>query len=178
MFIIHFQIAVAGALLDEGRERSGGADDEGLDGRPRHRVRFASSYISCSCFFVSAFFTSSVSHLEKDRQLKPPSQACWSPNSPSAGLPCWWRRWPRSGWTTIARSPSQPTQRSQGPGDRIIAWSIGNPHPSTWTELLINSWVSKTFLLSVHQCQHQSQTTIIQTFSATLSQARRVTSEF
>ena len=54
MFIIHLQIPVAGALPDEGRERSGGADDAGLDGRPRHRVRFASSYISCCCFFVFA----------------------------------------------------------------------------------------------------------------------------
>ena len=66
MFIIHLQIPVAGALPDEGRERSGGADDAGLDGRSRHRVRFASSYISCCCFFVFAFFTSSVGHLEKD----------------------------------------------------------------------------------------------------------------
>ena len=45
MFIIHFQIPIAGALLDKGRERSGRADDEGLDGRSRHRVRFASSSI-------------------------------------------------------------------------------------------------------------------------------------
>ena len=63
-FIIHFQIPVAGALLDEGRERSGGADDERLDGRPRHRVRFASSSIHvfllflCLCIFHIASWPS------------------------------------------------------------------------------------------------------------------------
>ena len=135
----------------------------------------------CICHMVSWPFTKRLSTWKR-LKTKPTSQVCWSPNSPSAGRPCWSHRWPRSGWTTIARSPSPLTQRSQGLEDRIIAWLIGNPSPLLahfpWTKLLINSWVSKTFLLSVHQCQHQSQTTIIQTFSATLSQARRVTSEF
>ena len=62
MFIIHFQILVAGALLDEGRERSGGADNAGLDGRLGHRVRFASSSILCCCFFVFAMHSLHLSH--------------------------------------------------------------------------------------------------------------------
>ena len=137
----------------------------------------------CICHMVSWPFTKRLSTWKR-LKTKPTSQVCWSPNSPSAGRPCWSHRWPRSGWTTIARSPSPPIQRSQGPGDRIIAWLIGNPNPYPFDTSLNMNWAAHQFLsfknfpIIGQSGQHQSQTTIIQTFSATLSQVRRVTSDF